>query len=216
MNIACSFLYSSASFLSSFSKIREKWILNPALIVSFSIFLSFLLAFTNIIYIQVPIILFSFILAYKIKATKYVLTVFLFTSLFVIASSIPYIALLIIGKGNLKVLSPFLNLYLRSISSSLSMTLGMEYLGWYGLTKGLNRLRIPKHVTYLFILFILVIPELLRYLAKLLLSREARIISYDKRLLLVFLSISVLDLLLYSSKKIWWLERAVKARTFIS
>lgn len=215
MSLVLSFLEFSASFLSSFGKIRERWAVSPAFILLSSIFLSFLLALTNLFFVQIPAVLLSFILAYKVRVIKYILTVFSASSMFVLIPSVPYIALVITGMKEVDVLFPFFNLYLRSVSSSLIMTLGMEYLDWYGLVKGLNGLRVPRHIIYMFILFILITPELIRYIARLLSGRESRIVTENRGLLFRLLATSILDLLLYSSRKTWWLEKAARARTFI-
>jgi len=88
-------------------------------------------------------------------------------------------------------------------------------MGWRGIVRGLEGLRIPRELGLLLNLSIIHIPLFLREAAKMLSARESRIVR-KIRLKEVWgvLSTVVGDLLLRSYERTWTLEKAIRARTF--
>lgn len=104
---------------------------------------------------------------------------------------------------------------LRVVTSAAIFTSFASIIGWRGIIRGLEGLRIPRELTLLLNLLIIHIPLFLREASKMLSAREARIVRrITFKEVWKILATVVGDLLLRSREHAWRLEKAIRARSF--
>lgn len=103
----------------------------------------------------------------------------------------------------------------RVAASTAIFTSFASIMGWRRTIMGLERLRMPRELTFLLNLSIIHIPLFLRESSKMLSAREARVMrKITLKEVWKILATVVGDLLLKSYEHAWRLEKAIKARSF--
>jgi len=102
----------------------------------------------------------------------------------------------------------------RVVAAAAIFTTFALMLGWRGMMKGLEGLRVPREITFSLTLSIIHIPLFLRELAKMLSAREARIVkNMGVKQLWGTLATVIGDLLVKSHERMWRLEKAMRSRS---
>lgn len=105
----------------------------------------------------------------------------------------------------------------RTVSAASIFTSFSLMMGWRGIIRGLEGIRVPREITLLLNLSIIHIPLTLREASKMLSARDARIMKeIGLKDLWTMLATVVGDLLLRSYERAWRLEKAIRARSFES
>lgn len=116
-------------------------------------------------------------------------------------------------KVSLEGLNAMIAFAFRVVASAAIFTTFTLMLGWRGVMKGLEDLKIPREIAFSLTLSIIHIPLFLRELTKMLSAREARIVkNMGVKELWGTLATVIGDLLIKSHEHMWRLEKAMKAR----
>lgn len=204
--------------------------LNPTTTVFSAFILTMVATFSDDYMLQTLLfsISFGFILLTRAHIYTWAKTTFLVT-LWAIIVSIP-IPIIINGEVVVKLSIGFTELMvsregvnmatefiLRVLVSTSVLTSFTTVIGWRGIILGLEGLKIPKEITSLFKVSIINMPLVFRDASRMLSAREARLMGKSKlKESWAALSTVIGDLLIRGCERALRLEKAVKARSFVS
>ena len=102
----------------------------------------------------------------------------------------------------------------RSTGAAAALTGVVAHLGWYGLLAAFEQLCLPRYFLMQIALTLRVIPAFTRDAARMLLAREARLLSRERRYSWSVLASVVGDMLLLGYRRSRALAMAIEARSF--
>ncbi len=228
-NITVRFLESLAETVESLNT-ESKLFSHPSLVVVSALILTGAASFSYDFKLPVAIFILSFIVVMLTRSPllvwmKIVLFILVWAALIAVplllltpGESITHFSLdlieLQVSREGVYLMITFISRVVSAASIFICFTLMM---GWRGIIKGLEGLRVPKEITLLLNLSIIHIPLFIREVLKMLLAREARIMkNVGFKGIWVILATIVGDVLIRSHERAWRLERGIRARTFAS
>lgn len=224
MNLAEKFLSEIAEIMEFLSIYNAKPKISPKILVTSSLIIVFLVAFSKTLYFVLATLAYMMLLIIILKVNAKVITKVIVLALFL--SIIPAVPLIISKTGYISGLNDlgtqvtfigvkaFITFVLRVIVSSGIFVVPIAYFGWSKLLAYLEYWKPFNSVVSILKILVTTIPKTLRHMLSLLVAREARIFNNDLSRSWKTLSSVVGDVLLACNSFSKELILGINARTF--
>ncbi len=223
-SIVRGFISEIASVFEELNRASSSYIVNPCILFYSSITLAIIASFSSNTIALLIILCFTIALSLVLKVYKRIVKPLILVLVLGIITGLP---LLVTGRSYIDTISvlgsinpswagiySFTTIVLRLLAAATPMLVSIAYIGCYNIHRSLGVLGFLRKISFMIMLFLTILPRLLRILFMLLIAREARVMTKSKRFSWSVLTSSVGDLLLTSTHISQEIVFAFKARSF--